>query len=516
MAVERLTSLVPNGAFYLLENTGLEESYEHTFAWKELNNQFDYFMSKVVYRIDRVAPVRFGEPVALPGNANTYTKCDYCMFQNLNYNGKWFYAFVNKIEWVNTETFRITYSIDYIQTYWFQFRFLDSFVVRQHAITDSLYSNRIPENLELDQYVVNEDWTTHLFDDYKYIVCATVDKDGNDAVGGVYSGIYSGLELNVFNTPDQVNIFIENLTSVNKSAAIVSIFMYPKAFIDDKGSLNPEFKVLKYEYTPEHIDGYIPRNKKLLSYPFNLLYVTNLCGNSAEFRYEFFDETRGGIEFYVGMDMASNPVAIMAPYAYKQIGAIPNWNEKITLEGFPQCAWNVDTYRAWLAQSGSSTAISTMGSALSGVANLMSLNFGGAVNSALNIAQTMAQVNATKSQPPQSHGAAGNSAMVAFGLKDFYFYRLSVRRSVAIQLDDYFDMFGYAQHKLMPLNIFGRENWNYIQTQRAKVSGDAPAYARQLMETALNDGITFWHNPDIGNYNKSNRIVVNENGTQEE
>ena len=47
------------------------------------------------------------------------------------------------------------------------------------------------------------------------------------------------------------------------------------------------------------LDGYAPRNNKLLSYPYNFLYVTNNQGNSAIYRWEFFNLSLGHISLTI-------------------------------------------------------------------------------------------------------------------------------------------------------------------------------------------------------------------------
>lgn len=69
-------------------------------------------------------------------------------------------------------------------------------------------------------------------------------------------------------------------------------------------------------------------------------------------------------------------------------------------------------------------------------------------------------------------------------------------------------MFGYATHRVKNPNTGGRNAWNYVETKNAIVKGDVPDYAARKMEDILNNGVTFWHVNDIGNYTLDNRIVT--------
>lgn len=44
-----------------------------------------------------------------------------------------------------------------------------------------------------------------------------------------------------------------------------------------------------YGLKPTKIDGYTPKNKKLLTYPYTMLYVSTRNGKGAVYRFEFFE-----------------------------------------------------------------------------------------------------------------------------------------------------------------------------------------------------------------------------------
>lgn len=427
------------------------------------------------------------------------------MYQNTNYNDKWFYAFITDIKWVSVNACDVYYELDVIQTWMFDFEYRDSFVVREHSSTDMPGDNLVDENLELGEYVFENGTGTGKFINWRYLVAATVDTTGADAVGGIYAGVYSGLTFNIFSTPAALNSFLETLVDDNKGDAVVSITMFPEPFIADKGSTVATAQTVtmpkKNGYT-QNIDGYTPRNKKLLTYPYNFLFCTNLAGAYANFPYEYFEGE--SCVFKILCDMTANPTAILIPTQYK--GISENYNEKITMDGFPQCSWTTDTYKAWLAQNGSSTAIHTMGTAFSAAGQLMSGNIGGAIGTGFSIAETLARIKATEALPPQAHGAAGNSAMLAYGKKDFYFYHCTVRSEFAKIIDDYFQMYGYATHLVKNPNFHSRTYWNYVETRNAKVQGQCPQTACKTMEEILDNGITFWHDDYVGVYNRVNSI----------
>ena len=72
---------------------------------------------------------------------------------------------------------------------------------------------------------------------------------------------------------------------------------------------------------------------------------------------------------------------------------------------------------------------------------------------------------------------------------------------------DYFDMFGYATHRVKIPNRSIRPHWNYVKTNGCVLRGNAPADDVRKICTIYDDGITFWKNGDeIGNYSLDNSV----------
>lgn len=72
------------------------------------------------------------------------------MYQNESYNDKWFYAFITKMEYVNTNMTRIEIITDVWQTWQFDIEFKESFIEREmiNVSDDIPGSNLLPEGLE--------------------------------------------------------------------------------------------------------------------------------------------------------------------------------------------------------------------------------------------------------------------------------------------------------------------------------------------------------------------------------
>lgn len=491
--------MTPITAVKICRNVPLDSTYKDALDFSSASAQTAYFNGKQKYNLTNLTPVRMQNAIRVPVEADRLYDCNYICFQNANFGNKWFYAFITDINFVNVNMSEIKFQIDVLQTWWFDITIHPCFVEREHISTDTIGANLVTENLELGDYIARSFDGTNQLGRSSIVVAATTDSSGTRVTGGTYCGIYSGLYYSVFDSYEGVNTMIETLTNANKADAIVSIFQMPTAMVGDIGGAAKSYTVNKTKNIMD-IDGYTPRNMKLFTYPYNFMYVTNLNGNSAEFHYEYF--SGANCEFTLAGDMSCNPQVFLAPNNYK--GVPVNYNEKMVLDGYPQCAYSTDSFKAWLAQNGASTAVSVLGSAFSTAAG-MAINPMAGIGGVISIAGTLAKISETASLPRQAHGSAGSSASFAVGIKDFAFMPMTIRREYAEIIDDFFDLYGYATHEVKIPNITGRPSWNYVKTIDSKITGSVPFEDMNTIRSIFDNGVTFWHGDWVGDYTRANK-----------
>ncbi len=498
----------PNTNIRLLKDTPLDNTYRNTIYFASASAQSSYFSGLTKYSLTDYSYQRQQKTLRVGILADNLYDCNYLMFQNTSFGSKWFYAFITSVQYVNNECSEITFEMDVMQTWFFNYEVNQSFIEREHPETDAIGSNLIPENLELGEYIGHDFIGTGILPPQKIVMACTFNKEMQNVAGGTYAGIYSGLIFNVFDSYTDANTFIEEATTENKSDGIIACFMIPQEMIVEPGG-SARFHELSFEKWFDDIDGYTPKNNKLFTHPYNFLYCTNLDGNYAEFKYEYFDAS--SCTFGLTGDMACNPQTILFPQNYK--GLVANYNEKMVLDGFPQCPFTTDTFKAWLAQNASSMGVSMLGSAMTAVAGGAMMYAtggvlgGGQVASGLTqIAGTLAQVHDRSSLPRQAHGSSGSSASSAIGIKDFAFIHMTIRAEFAKIVDDFFSMYGYATHRVKVPNRSSRPHWNYVKTQNVSVTGSVPADDLKKIRSVYDTGVTFWKNgANVGNYSLNNK-----------
>ena len=535
----------PNTVIKLCSNVPIDNTYEHTIYFADQSAQQAYFSSKAkrnftaqtFQRVDRNI-CRLQVPIG-----DIYD-CNYMMFQNSSFSSKWFYAFITKVEYINNEVSEITYEIDEWQTWFFDYELQQCYIERQHSVTDDIGDNIVPEPVALGEYVFNkrpllgENYGALNFPningahDYSSlaVIVAIVDVVQGSVAGKVYDGIYGSAELWAFKKEDVTSINAKIEQYVRSPDSILAIYMVPLASllieIPDYGGVQlPQgLQGASSKYSGvaltgyEQLDGYVPKNKKLYTYPFNFFHVDNANGKSLELRYEFFDDLR---PYLVSKATITQPVQVaLWPAGYKNAGSrsdgqlvpdAPLHTESLELQGYPMCSWNVDSYKAWVAQNSIPIGINTAAQlGQMGISATFSTNPGALVGSTLlgMASNLMSQAYSASIAADMSKGSLNNGGVnCAAGYQTFFGGRVSITGDMAKRIDDFLDYFGYQVNELGVPNLIARPHWTYVKLATCVFTGSVPNDSMSKIADIYKAGITIWRNGnEVGDYTLDNRV----------
>lgn len=518
----------PNTNIKILKDVPLDTTYDHTIYFSSASAQTNYFAGLTKYNLTSQTYQRVKRGYArVQRKAEDLYDCNYMMFQNSAYGNKWFYAFITSVEYVNNVTSEITFEIDDMQTWFFDFTLDMCYVEREHSVTDEIGDNIMPESVECGEYVYNFYQKFSDIFDAMGVVIAYVDTGEASTNGVLCNGIYSGAHYKMGNASDvdRINSFITNYAQSPDS--VLAMYMCPIIvgteepieegvlidFTNTKTGWHNE-----WSYQPASkamaLDGYTPKNAKLYTYPYNYFMVDNGSGNSLILRYEFFKDLTPTFDIE---SVNTMPVKItMFPKNYKhETNEIRS--ESITLENFPQCSWNIDAYKVWYAQNALPRKIETafsMGTAIGATgafAMAPNLITGGIAlqkeTSYMNqIKQNMLDQYKASISADIFKGSLSNSNLnLAQSKQTFFISRPSISADYAKTIDDYFTRYGYATKKLKTPNTHSRPHWNFVKTIGCTATGSIPADAMRHICSIHDSGITYWKNGnEIGNYSLDN------------
>lgn len=539
---------VPHGIIKLYRFVPLDESYQNTLHFKNRKQQLEYFdclptSSEITFpKAD--CKVSFSgqsftrnerQYVRIEGNACNYYDCNYMAYQNEQFGEMWFFAFIHAVEYVNDYCTEITFEIDVMQSFMWNYELRECHVLREHSLTDQVGDSLTQEQIPNVAYKLNELRRTGWFNEYSICLVTAFDMDdlsptvdpcfkkvGNMPFGGSIKTYAS----------DDYDIVTEDLALIaaaGKLESIITIFLFPSHFTrvtEEIPASSYEINKMSYEQAST-IDGYRPANNKLFTYPFTVLSVD--CGNSeAVYKMELFNSEK--CQFIFNPCLGAMPQIRMSPQSYDggvtgNVGT--DYCRSLTMENFPLVLYSGNNFANWWGQqgwahglaavgdialmvAGAATTVATSESGVGAVAGAKMLKTG--VTGFLKEVGTVATAMTT---PPTARSI--QEVMSAFSTKqrDFYFKIIQPTNEGAKIIDDIFTMFGYATNRVKVPNVRNydtcRPHFNYIQCNEMSFhwelfisEGKGTSVPQRYMSKILSiyqNGITFWKDPtEVGRY----------------
>lgn len=535
----------PNSVADFFTDTGLSMSHENTLYFASAPVKDQYFtdlsgkisVDHVSYQREHRGWIRVELPMSRLYNV------DYMRFRNVSFENKYFYAFVTAINYINNLTTEVQYVLDPLMTWMGNFTLKQCFVERQHVSNDAIGANICDEGLSTGTYVEEAtEYGTNYGTSNAYIRIQYADP--NEIKANTWGGIYNPTTFYDESSASGAATRIANIVAADLTDNIVNVYMVPNDFANP-GSLHSATESVSKPYST--VAGYTPKNNKLFVYPYKYLEVDNSEGDTKQFKYEYFNTlpdatSSGNCEFTVIGTSVNNVEVSLAPNDYNgHSGA--NQSDRISMSHFPQCAWAIDNYKAYLAQknayfvhdtvsagvngfvkgvqnelvnetnpsanaSAALMSVSGMGLAgagLTAAASLMSGLESGLLNIGGQVANHMVDNLIQPEAGSRVSGSPSTDLQFSNNTKRFTFHKMSITKNYAIMIDNYFTMFGYAVKQVLTPNMNARPHWTYVKTIGCDCGGNVPASDKKLIEQIFDNGVRFWHNlSEMGNYSLDN------------
>lgn len=510
----------PANYVYVCRGVPFDREYHHTILYASASAQFTAITAKAKYQKEALTPISLQTAIRLPYVADDLYDCNYLVFCNTNFSTKVFYAFIDNVTYVNPGMCQVAFTLDIMQTFLFDMVIGQCMVEREHVNDDTIGKHIIDEGLHLTQYTNSDEKRANVNSEAGIrILYTNLDGHYQEAV---YDRIYQGMWEQFFPIEQASSVTTIINAHSNSPDDIVSIQMIPYKFYNENG--NSKSIQFTYEIEMEELDGYVPKNNKLFTYPYNFLYVDNSQGQGQKFQFENWEGVpKFNLECSVRSGTALTVLCIPAgKYEGWTLGE--NLSQTLTLSGYPMCAWVSDTYKAFAAQENSRyysqltnqtlNAVTSM--ALSGATGNTMDVAKSAVRGASNIIQDyntyLTTMQNAQLLPDKTHGNQGTSTLWSNNAMDFYFTRRCVKYDIAKTIDDYFTRYGYRVDKVKVPNLTGRTSYNYVKTKGAVITGNLPWDVQSQISSIFDRGITFWHGDYIGDFNRNNTIVTTSKG----
>lgn len=413
-------------------------------------------------------------------------------------------------------------------------------------------SNLVPESLEIGEPIMQDS-----FSSYDFEPCYVIAYSGSDIgdtsftqLGQTVNGIYSSIAFVLCN----IGGFKECMSILNHTddgqyvvaTFTVPILAFKSIYVPDiPTATRIESNIIEQpiEYTvatrPTNLNGYTPKNKKLLTYPYTYIGFNPSNGSSKTYRFEDFSSAT--VKFKAMSEVNPNPQVALIPENHK--GLYEDLQDVAFLGGYPTVSNKVNNFNVWLAQNSNMLRINREKELISYAKNKADTQFG-MLNSAISAGQSvskgklvegttsgiglfqgdldltvneknyelalreqMAQVEAQSLLADNVSLSGSNATLLGYQkLSQHIFATYTIKAQFARRIDKYFDMFGYQTNELKVPNIHNRPNWNYVKTLNCNINGNIPQMDLAEIKELFNSGITLWHNTqNFKNYSVNNR-----------
>lgn len=408
-----MAEIIPRGQIHLLKNVPLSPDYINTFWFSSPTEQYNYFMNQFsnVTSLNTQYQRKNRGWLRVKADYKDVWNVSYMMWRNFpatamngttvvrnGYEDKWWYAFVDKIDYINDNVVEIHYSLDVIQSYMFNVSYEDTFIDRMTEATNYAGDNLIDEGLPVGEYVYNTS-EEMLFADEGFtptadgalskmrpIIPATMNIDYHDTSDGTTSspirttmqeddnGMLTGCLMldptyectggDYVNNRRKAQTWLAKMPG-SKVGGVLAVIMCPNIIIDSTGTnyeRSPKKKLFSQTFsrsgTLKNYNNVV--NKKLLTFPYNALQVVSSDGSSITFAYEMFTNP-SSIQFSLDVVYTFPVQGILYPSGMYKYGTIKSLTT-LPLPMLPSCSWSNDTYKAWAAMNTGFIATSIAGS----------------------------------------------------------------------------------------------------------------------------------------------------------
>ena len=568
--------ITPNSTVWLYKGVPLDPNYENTYWFPDKATQkAEFDKSYLAYTFTAQSYCRAtGNSIRIQRNPDDLINCNYMAFRNTSFGNKIFYAFIDEVAYINNSTAEVRFTIDVLQTYFRDVIFMPSYIEREHSATDEIGDNIMPEPsittgtiLYQDEQVVpstinfaNETVSaiTIVVCDRDFKLCAegsllkqiyyrVWEINGVTTVGVPYAFVMAGGRGNKAN--EKLEAYIQN------GGKILSVYCIPPQCItmfrfDTTGSDydflgeyqggNPNLIVpfMDKPTKDKQLNGYIPKNKKLYTYPFCFLRAVTGSGDSKDFQFEFFSGERAEFQV-IASAMTDEQTETLAPVRYSGVNNTKkssamfglkyseypsptlSTNEYSQLRGQERLGYVINGLRNYLSYSLSGNTTQPVTSKSSQQLTPAQQIYGsdmGKVSTALGIGgraagallSQVASKEDMKNNTVTINGKGGSAwTSIIYEVPHFILYTCTMNRAALATYDSYFTRFGYTINRVkFPYFIEGkgRKTFNYIKTNGASIAAkDAPADAVEKMKQIFDSGTTVWLQlGNVGNLEVSN------------
>lgn len=521
--------------------------------------QISAIQGLLTHKYEHINIIRRDSDLILKGVNENLTQCNYLMYQNKDISDKWYFSFIDNVQYNSLNSVIISHTIDVWQTYQFDITYYKNLILRAHVAksADTVGRWLAPEPISVapeferkhtvfnnlswtPQYVLhstsvfnpntkkyeykgngtgatlsaeygifvdNDDDVQAVIKKYGKMSPAEALKDDNDDkysnwIADLLTGQWESFEKSIDNA-----IKLISTTSISQlqdhRSELIGLYAIPSWVHDGTNKYATNAITSKSVSvtlpTATLACGYTPRNKKMLSSLCKAYLFYNENGFKLPLKPELF--TSDTPNFTVKSTELSTNGFIL------QIGSYADYTAKTN-----KISYNCENRLGYDANTGLDKVLNGL-TATVGVVNAVGSvasqafagNVGGAVQGAVGAVQQSINMIDALGQRGVNTGASGDIMSITEKRAMPVFADVSPTIAQCRYIDDYLDVYGYAINEIGKISTYmkNRSNWNYIQVANCNIKVSAPNDDVNKLKQMFESGVTIWHK-NFGDYDQNN------------
>ena len=555
MALETVYAMQAN-ELMICADVPLDASQVRQLSFADKNEQYNYFHSKAIRIFTDFKYIREHRGVKVPVNAEEIGNACYLCFKN-QVSGKWYYAFVTQVIYINPETSLLNFEIDVYQTFLFDMVIRDCDISREHVANDDFKTNTVQEPVDVGDYVIAHEEVQVLGDldsNYPFIILSAIDLLSDPgtleepkvtaAQGGVYGGLPSAVraylvEPQLWGT-SSITAIMEALSSYPwVSQSILAIYAVPSFGFSGtvtvrQSAMGFNIGVISDSSSPFRSgagsaligwESKFPayKNKKMYTSQFSFIECLLPNGNRFVLKPEFIKDSAPVVMLVTTLIPAPNFYFYTPDYCGAEEDFLLNANN---ISGFPCFPVQNNTYPLQTAQAEATNTLvhsqnrsnifwDTVGNVVQSVftgdpLNVLSTgidaykNVRSELQSSERDRQRIGQMQTNVSLTGASGG--GLATFIASKKLEILYRWWTVKPEFAEKIEQFFDVYGYKVSRFGVPNLNSRPRYNYIKCNNVNVYGNIPNEFLQPLRNMFINGFTLWHDKNnVGTYGNNQK-----------
>lgn len=493
----------------ILCSVPLEKDQKNQLDFASATAQYNYFYGTRQFTYTNFTYQRKDNTLRVPAEFDTLYKCNYVMYQNANFGTKWFYAFIDSMEYINQNCTALHLKTDVFQTWQFAWQLRPSMIERATTASDNIGEFCEPEPLNVQAFPVDKvnlgQVSSPPFNSQNPILYFSKQPvhGGNPTISGVSRvGFNSGaltMEYGKIYTSIYDTNLLQDLSDLEDAGQLDLISDVGLGFYGDITVTQDTTTTKTFVTSP-----ITPKNNKTYNYCYGLLVGTS------SFKLTVQQLKKHTFDYNADSWWGSSPFCVL------NVHDVPN--TIVEYRAFPAISVTTSTYENGLNHriaelrntQVSSTLLEAAKGGLSGsLTNLAKGAFSGFTGSELSQLDLISQRTNKDLEPDTLSGYTAPSAAFAAGYGGIWLIRYAPTLEEFKRVDDFFSMFGYAINRIGTPSFKNRTVWDYIKTLNIDLTGDIPQSDVEELKAIFDRGVTVWHNAStFGDYSQLNTIVT--------